>query len=229
MGDLQKAYLSVPSLDQTKPGQTTYMMGNPDGSPRIIVVGNSITYHPPKAEVMWEHNWGMAASCAENDYVHRLYGKVKEIHPDAAFCVCQAAKWERNLHDINYNEEFQGISDYAPDIIIFLIGANMPPSTYTHDSLKQAFGNFVGFLTKSNKDAKVIMTTGFYDNPTRRASIVEFAEENGYPVVETHHLSHDEENHAIGLFEHEGVQHHPGDLGMERIADIIWETLKTML
>jgi hypothetical protein len=34
---------------------------------------------------------------------------------------------------------------------------------------------------------------------------------------------------AIGLFEHEGVANHPGDIGMKNIAERILKELKNLL
>ena len=40
------------------------------GKINVLFIGNSITRHEPKPEIGWDHDWGMAASCKENDYVH---------------------------------------------------------------------------------------------------------------------------------------------------------------
>ena len=37
------------------------------------------------------------------------------------------------------------------------------------------------------------------------------------------------ENKALGLFEHDGVANHPGDAGMENIAEAVYDKLKPIL
>jgi hypothetical protein len=44
--------------------------------------------------------------------------------------------------------------------------------------------------------------------------------------VDAGHLGADAENKAIGLFAHDGVANHPGDLGMRRLADLILASFK---
>lgn len=63
--------------------------------PRILFVGNSITRHAPKQEIGWLDDWGMAASSAENDFVHLLMARIKAKLPDAGYMTIQAAGWER--------------------------------------------------------------------------------------------------------------------------------------
>ena len=59
--------------------------------------------------------------------------------------------------------------------------------------------------------------------------IEELSREKGYPLVRLGDLGQDDKMKAVGLFEHKGVANHPGDLGMENIADRIFEELKKLI
>ena len=70
---------------------------NPNGKGvRVMFAGNSITRHAPSPTIGWTLDCGMAASAPEKDYVHLLMQKFRKTDPDAAFCICQVADWERN-------------------------------------------------------------------------------------------------------------------------------------
>ena len=60
---------------------------------RVMFVGNSITLHGVLKEIGWNNEWGMAASSADNDYVHILMEKVRKLDPQAAFCI-----WNSHAH-----------------------------------------------------------------------------------------------------------------------------------
>jgi len=57
----------------------------------------------------------------------------------------------------------------------------------------------------------------------------QFAAENGYPLVELGDLGELDEMKAVGLFEHTGVAAHPGDLGMEKISERIFDGISSWL
>ena len=77
-------------------------------------------------------------------------------------------------------------------------------------------------------NAKVIVTTGFWHHPGDEA-LKDFADEKGYPLVKLGELGEQDEMKAIGLFAHEGVANHPGDLGMKVMAERIFSAVRGFL
>jgi hypothetical protein len=57
----------------------------------------------------------------------------------------------------------------------------------------------------------------------------EIGKELGHSVVRLSDLGEDDSMMAKGLFEHEGVAVHPGDLGMKTIADRIWHEIENLI
>ena len=192
---------------------------------RVTFVGNSITLHGVKPDIGWNNAWGMAASAKEKDYVHVLESAILAKDPNAAFCICQAARWERAYK--NGNETYplyESARDFDADIIVFRCIENCPGKEFDRDTFKRELDALLRYLDKNGK-AKFIITTGFWHHPGDVA-LREYAEEKGYPCVELGDLGERNEMKAIGLFEHSGVANHPGDLGMKSIAErIAVETL----
>jgi hypothetical protein len=192
---------------------------------RVLVVGNSITLHEAKPEIGWYNSFGMAASAKERDYVHLLMGKIAAAYPDAAFCIAQVAQWEQQYANGSaLLPQYAAARDFGADVIIMRCIENCHNRTLDPMVLKREYSKLVDFL-KSNPAAKVILTTGFwkhYGDGVIRA----IGEERGYPVVELGDLGELDEMKAIGLFEHKGVANHPGDKGMQVIADRIWEVIR---
>ena len=72
-------------------------LGNPNAPVRVLILGNSITRHGPKADIGWSGDWGMAASAKEKDYVHLLYAMLKESGREVYMRIRQSAYWERHF------------------------------------------------------------------------------------------------------------------------------------
>jgi hypothetical protein len=203
---------------------------NPYGKgKRILFAGNSITLHGVKPDIGWHWTFGMAASSKENDYVHQVEKKVKEIDSDAAFCVCQVSNVEvfyNTPERINYRL-WEDAKKFGADIIVLRIIENCKKAEWNPDSFKREVDRLLDFLGKE-RSAKVIVTTGFWKHPGDE-TLREYAREKGFPTVELGDLGELDEMKAIGLFEHRGVANHPGDKGMEAIADRIFEEIKKLL
>ena len=198
-------------------GNITRPMG--DGV-RILFVGNSITLHGVRPEVGWYHVWGMAASSEERDYVHVVERAVLAESPTATFGICQVAEWERQYREgASLYPKYAAARDFGADIIIVRCIENCTHKDFDSAAFKAALGDLISYLDKTGK-AKLIVTTSFWPHPGDTA-LADFAAERGAPCVELGDLGSDEGMKAIGLFEHRGVANHPGDLGMQKIAERI--------
>ena len=220
--DLKEAVENVDPRKQLKPSQYVTFEGLENNGLRVLFLGNSITLHGVLPEIGWHNAWGMAASAKEKDYVHICYSHIQKTHPEASFCICQGAVWERDYKKgEDYFSRFQGARDYDADVIITKLSANTYPQEYVEALYIEEFGKLVDFLNKSGR-AKMIVCTEFFMHPAREA-LIKFAENRGYSLCDLSDLGSMDEMKAMGLFEHEGVAAHPGDLGMKTIAERICE------
>lgn len=197
---------------------------NPSGTGiRVMFVGNSMTLHGVNKDIGWDYEWGMAASSKENDYVHLLMKKIKEYDNDAVFCICQVAIWEsRYKNGADVYPYFENARDFHADIIIGRFIENCPAEDFDEVCFKREFDAFIKYLNGNH--GRVILTTGFWRHPGDEM-IKEVAIDNGYPLAELGDLGELDEMKAIGLFAHPGVAAHPGDRGMQAMAERIWEKI----
>lgn len=215
---------TVKAEDQLKANQyITYI--NPHGKGRrFLVVGNSITRHGVKADIGWHNDWGMAASDIERDYVHILYRALCERYTDAVMCITQVATWEREFKNgTEILPLFDEARAFGADTLVMRLVENCPNNAEDTPLFKEKYGEFVRYL-QGDSVTQTVVTTGFWRHRLDEG-VRECAAENGYTLVELGDLGEDESMKAIGLFEHEGVANHPGDKGMQAIADRILTAL----
>lgn len=203
---------------------------NKDGcGVRIMYAGNSITRHGVNESIGWPNDFGMAASSIDKDYVHILSKRVLEKEENAAFCIAQCAAWERAFWDDAVYDKFFVAKNFAPDILIYRLGENVLLEDFNAHDFKEGIRHLLKYLTSENPDAKIIFTTNFWIKEPVDNALIEVAAEYGKKAHDLGLLGENPEMKAIGLFEHSGVAAHPGDKGMEAIADAIWEELKDMI
>lgn len=219
---------TVPAKDQLKDSGSVFFTNTEGRGKRILFVGNSITLHGIRPEIGWHGNWGMAASAQEKDYVHLTMDRVRNIDPDAAFCICQVADWERQfVHGEDVLKQYAYARAFEADIILLRMVENCPKKDYEYGLFLRQLDELVRYLD-STGSAKVIATTGFWKHPADEA-IRAWAKQHNVPLCDLGELGEQDEMKAIGQFEHRGVANHPSDSGMQAIADAIWAELKPML
>ena len=192
------------------------------GGVKIVFIGNSITIHAVLPEIGWHHEWGMAASSQENDYVHQVIrGIERETGRPADVRIRNLAGFERGFRDYDYGKN-RDLIEFQPDYLVFALGENVAAleSDAERQEFRKAFRKLVeGFLSGTKKPHTVIRGV-FWPNEWKDELMSKTASELGLTFVKAD-LSGDESMMALGLFEHEGVQRHPGDKGMKAIASRI--------
>ncbi len=192
-----------------------------EGSVRVLFMGNSITLHENAPHIGWCADWGMAASERESDYVHLTVDSLTELYGDVSYCITNIAEWERGYFDDENIKKFEPSREFSPDIVVFRFGENLKFDAFSDEPLYEHLLNFVRYYSASA--SRVIITDLFWEHEEACKVFRAVAEEIGADFVHLSDLGDDDENKAIGLFWHEGVALHPGDLGMRRIADRILE------
>ncbi|HEX7756314.1 MAG TPA: SGNH/GDSL hydrolase family protein [Niabella sp.] len=200
--------------------------GNPGKKhSKVLILGNSILKHRPAPEIGWNHNWGMAASAADSDFLHRLQVQILRKNPEAVIEYRNIADFERNYRIFNM-EELAAFKN--ADIIIMKIGENVKDAAAVDSNFIKYYDRLLKFLDKKNKARKVLVD-GFWENKNVNRLIRNYARQNHYPFVSITALSGDPDNKATGLYENKAVAAHPSDKGMRLIAEKIWEVVNAYL
>lgn len=217
---------TVESVNQLANSELVFFMGDRRAEKRLLIVGNSITRHGPKADIGWSGDWGMAADRREKDYVHILQRKLEADGKNVYTMVRQGYVWEGNYTEPDILNDFSPEHDFNADIVVFRLGENISCTDSDGEKLYCALKDFVEYICPSGK---VVFTTCFWHNPVVDGCIRRLAAERGDTVVELGELGADDAMTAKGKFGHLGVAAHPGNAGMQAIADRIYEVSEKLL
>lgn len=212
---------TVPGANQLKEDDYLSYMVSAKAKKKVLIVGNSITRHAPKADIGWYGDWGMAASCVDNDYVHILHRKLTEYFGAVSVCVAQAGAWEMTESARKKDklmESYTAAAEFEADLLIIRIGENVDMSKTNIAELADDFQQMITYFGGSKESTKVIVTGQFWESPEREEAAMLAVQRNGYHFIPLCDLGMDEKMTSMGLFEHAGVAGHPGDLGMQHIA-----------
>lgn len=233
----------IDSVELLGEDNTTY-----DAGLKILVIGNSITQHDPSASKGWLANWGMAATCAENDYVHRLLAMAEALDTSVEMKWVNISQFEAYYYDWSkITKDYSEYADFDPDIIISTIGANInnaePEEDGTYDSgqffTKEHYKAIIDYFNKDGEAAVLVGTTIWVNGEVEEA-IEAAVEAYGYEYVSMNDLTDSQyratsyKNAMItaGVVSESvssGVLNHPGDEGMRVIANRLWKKLRPMM
>ena len=209
---------------------------------KVLFIGNSITKHSPSEENGWLGNWGMAATSEENDYVHRLTERINKKYSNVEFKWENIFKFEKYFYDFSKfdTSKFLPLAEFGADIIVATFGANIRNVTNEQDAeletdeifTPQRYSDLINFFNPNRKAAVIAAVTTL--TPEENAEVIkEAAKRSGYTLVDISDLT--QRKYTAADYRECGsvftpnviapVLNHPGDLGMEEIANRLFPVL----
>lgn len=196
---------------------------------KVLILGNSITKHGPKADIDWSGNWGMAASAEAKDYVHLVTKALTEKSGAAPeVLVKNIADFERAYADYDFAAKQHEAADFHADLIILAIGENVPGLKTPEDKakLQEAITKLLVTL-KGDRKPVIIVRSCFWANAAKDEALRGACTAVGGLYADISTLGKDDANYARSErpFKHAGVANHPGDRGMAAIATALIQKL----
>lgn len=196
---------------------------------KVLFLGNSITLHGPAPDIGWTGNWGMAASSREKDFVHLLVQRITaETKREPEFKVRNIADFERNLTDFAIKETLKEELAFQADLIILAIGENSgsPKTDAERARFAAALRDLLTEL-KQHGAPTIFVRSEFWPDAEKDKLLKEACSDAGGVFVDLSSLGGDPTYAASSerQFDHAGVAGHPGDKGMQAIADLIWKAM----
>lgn len=197
----------------------------------VLCIGNSITLHHPYEKINWHSCQGMTASSPENDYCHRLERKLQKLNKNSTVEGINISKWEGNL-SINKDSLLKDVC-LGKNMIIIRLGENVRDM----GNFKEALSELIVYC-KQYTD-KIIITGQYWTNEKKESIIVSNARIHNIkyvPLDWIYELYREECSPKEGdiikdisgndyKIEGDFLLTHPNDLGMEMIANTIYNAL----
>jgi Tol biopolymer transport system component len=201
----------------------------PAGPRTLLFLGNSITLHGPAPDIGWTGNWGMAATSQDRDYVHVLTSRLAAVGPRPEIRVKNIADFERGYGDFDIETRLADELAFGAEIIVLAIGENVadPATEDARAAFSDACVRLLSALGRGGQ-ARVFVRGSFWPHPVKDGILREAAARTGAAFVDISALGRDERHAARSerTIEHAGVAAHPGDLGMQAIAEALYAAME---
>ena len=181
----------------------------------MLVIGDAISLCAPIPAQGWNHNWGMAATAEENDYVHRLVAELRKNSPELKLTV----------DSIMYQDTMTGWVHLIPcsaDLIVIQLSENYQGGV-SLEEYQGAYEQMIDELCENGR--KTVVCVGPWKNIQLEPVIRKAAENRNAIYVSLREIYADPANHAAAEGKFPKLGDMPGDRGMRKIAEAILESL----
>ena len=199
-----------------------------------LAIGNSITYHDAMS-YWWNQGVGMAASTQDKDYVHVLSGLLKDDREEVVSANMNFYDWEAQSYD--RGETLTTLDSYLSpnlDLVTIQLGENVNDTS----TLEKDYEDLIKYVKEKAPDAQVAVIGEFWKDEEKDNDKKAACEATGATFVDLSSMW-DDKSYEAGMgttvygsdgeahtIEHDGVASHPGDKGMQKIAELTYEAIK---
>jgi len=194
---------------------------------KFLVTGNSITCHPPLANSDWTNYCGMAASAPEKDFAHLVHQYITK-HQTSTGVAPELELVNFPDAEVTNPKKHETLAAKKADVSIIEIGDNLKDADQTEANLGKPYEQLIRTIKQANPDIIVICTSTWGCSQKKDPLMQAATARAGATWVRIDTFIGDPKNRAL-QFKHTGVAWHPSDLGMQKIADAIWASLKPQL
>ncbi|MFN0051792.1 MAG: family 10 glycosylhydrolase [Planctomycetales bacterium] len=199
---------------------------------RILFLGNSLTLHGPKPDIGWRGNWGMAASAQDKDYVHLLTAAISArtggrliLEPtpidgtksvENVFNIANVLERGYATYDAS---KIRRQLDWKANIVVVQCGENVPADGFDATTFYKALRTMLDDLQAASDPqifvtGKILSGNPGLDDIQRKVCAEDAAHRTFVDLSE--YAATSSLNGRFG---------HPGDAGMEWIADRLFAAI----
>lgn len=187
----------------------------------VLVLGNHIAYQRKAPWNNFNESRGLGSSKADNDFVHVLFRKLNNKHPDLDMTVIDMRNWERCCYYEDFYKELNKFKNKKYDLIIVRLGENVISFAFNDYPFKEHLLKLCNFFKEEN--TKYIFTSVFDNNLKINPHNKEVAETLSAPYIDFENMRHNYEYVSKDKYINNEYKILPNDLGMEIIADSIFK------
>ena len=199
-----------------------------------LAIGNSITLHG-LATYWWDDDRGMAASADEKDYVHLVGQYLEQSSDSVTIHSINLSSWEVNGSD---RAEFLELLNPYLSPSINVITIQLGENASNLDTWESDYEELINYVKQGAPNAKIYVIGDFWSNGNRDAEKEQAAIVCGVTYVSLDGIKDNKEYYSsigtevedsdgkLHAIDHQGVASHPGDKGMEAIANRVIEKMK---
>ena len=190
---------------------------------QLAIIGNSLALHGPAISIGWPHNHGMAATAQSADYAHRLADYLGIPHEQ--MLLGNFAELEREpIGETETRARVEEVFSARSGITILQLGDNVS----THQQLQAFCDNLCAIIPPIKAmSTHVLACSTWWASRPKDELIEKICDIFSIHYVYIGDIFQSPENadRKMRRFDHDGVNDHPGDWGMEQLARRLYASI----